>query len=356
MYKVTVIGSGNWGSVAAKLIASNTVRLDSFHDEVRMWVFEEKLPNGEKLTDVINKTNENVKYLPGIKLGKNVVADPDLVNAVKDANMLVFVTPHQFVEGICKRLAGKIRADAEGISLIKGMEVKKEGPSMISNLITKQLGINCSVLMGANIANEIAMEKFSEATVGYNQNKSAADRWVQLFCTPYFNVTAVQDVEGVELCGTLKNAVAIAAGFVDGLEMGNNTKAAIMRIGLKEMMTFSKMCFPSVKDSTFFESCGVADLITTCMGGRNRKVADAYARNGGKRSFDELEAEMLQGQKLQGVLTAKEVHEVLSNRGWLHIFPLFSAVHAISTGRLPPSAIVKINEENLRHVQIVSSL
>ncbi|XP_073147944.1 glycerol-3-phosphate dehydrogenase [NAD(+)]-like isoform X3 [Henckelia pumila] len=88
-------------------------------------------------------------------------------------------------------------------------------------------------------------------------------------------VSPVQDMEGVELCGTLKNVVAIAAGFVDGLKMGNNTK-----------------------DSTFFESCGVADLITTCLGGRNRKCADAFARNGGKRSFDELEAEMLQGQKL----------------------------------------------------------
>ncbi|KAG4912330.1 hypothetical protein JHK82_052912 [Glycine max] len=349
MFKVTVVGSGNWGSVAAKLIASNTIRLASFHDEVRMWVFEEKLPSGEKLTDVINKTNENVKYLPGIKLGKNVVADPELENAVKDANMLVFVTPHQFMEGICKRLAGKIRSDTEGISLIKGMEVKKEGPTMISTLITKQLGINCSVLMGANIANEIALEKFSEATVGYNQNKLAAERWVELFNTPYFNVTAVEDVEGVELCGTLKNVVAIAAGFVDGLEMGNNTKAAIMRIGLKEMRAFSKMWFPSVKDNTFFESCGVADLITTCMGGRNRKVADAYARNGGKRPFDELEAEMLQGQKLQGVLTAQEVHEVLSHRGWLHMFPLFSAVHAISTGRLPPSAIVKISDLKPRY-------
>ncbi|KAH1193595.1 Glycerol-3-phosphate dehydrogenase [NAD(+)] [Glycine max] len=343
MFKVTVVGSGNWGSVAAKLIASNTIRLASFHDEVRMWVFEEKLPSGEKLTDVINKTNENVKYLPGIKL-------------VKDANMLVFVTPHQFMEGICKRLAGKIRSDTEGISLIKGMEVKKEGPTMISTLITKQLGINCSVLMGANIANEIALEKFSEATVGYNQNKLAAERWVELFNTPYFNVTAVEDVEGVELCGTLKNVVAIAAGFVDGLEMGNNTKAAIMRIGLKEMRAFSKMWFPSVKDNTFFESCGVADLITTCMGGRNRKVADAYARNGGKRPFDELEAEMLQGQKLQGVLTAQEVHEVLSHRGWLHMFPLFSAVHAISTGRLPPSAIVKISDLKPRHGQLQSML
>ncbi|XP_021594720.1 glycerol-3-phosphate dehydrogenase [NAD(+)] isoform X2 [Manihot esculenta] len=297
--RVTVVGSGNWGSVAAKLIASNTLKLPSFHDEVRMWVFEETLPTGEKLTDVINRTNENVKYLPGIKLGKNVIADPDLDNAVRDANMLVFVTPHQFMEGICKRLVGKVKEGVEAISLIKGMEVKMEGPCMISTLITEQLGINCSVLMGANIANEIAVEKFSEATVGYRTNREIAEKWVQLFSTPYFMVTPVQDVEGVELCGTLKNVVALAAGFVDGLEMGNNTKAAIMRIGLREMRAFSKLLFSSVKDSTFFESCGVADVITTCLGGRNRKVAEAFAKNGGKRSFDELEAEMLQGQKLQ---------------------------------------------------------
>ncbi|KAK2413712.1 NAD-dependent glycerol-3-phosphate dehydrogenase family protein [Trifolium repens] len=351
MNKVTIVGSGNWGSVAAKLIASNTIKLSNFHDEVRMWVFEETLPSGEKLTDVINKTNENVKYLPGVKLGKNVVADPNLERAVKDANMLVFVSPHQFMEGICKRLNGKIRTDAEGISLVKGMEVKKEGPCMISTLISNQLGINCSVLMGANIANEIAMENFSEATVGYRQNKEAAEKWVQLFNTPYFNVTSVEDVEGVEMCGTLKNIVAVAAGFIDGLEMGNNTKAAIMRIGLKEMIAFSKLLFPSVKDSTFFESCGVADLITTCMGGRNRKVAEAYAQNKGKRSFDELEAEMLKGQKLQGVLTAKEVYEVLIARGWVAMFPLFTAVYKISSGLLPPSAIVEFSNNSPNHIQ-----
>ncbi|KAF8028946.1 hypothetical protein BT93_E1579 [Corymbia citriodora subsp. variegata] len=342
--RVTVVGSGNWGSVAAKLIASNTLRLPSFHDEVRMWVFEEILPSGEKLTDVINSTNENVKYLPGIKLGHNVVAIPDLENAVKDANMLVFVTPHQFVEGICKRLVGKVKEGVEAISLIKGMEVKMEGPCMISSLISEQLGINCCVLMGANIANEIAVEKFSEATVGYRENREIAEKWVTLFSTPYFMVSPVQDVEGVELCGTLKNVVAIAAGFVDGLEMGNNTKAAIMRIGLREMKAFSKLLFPSVKDTTFFESCGVADLITTCLGGRNRKVAEAFAKNGGKRSFDELEAEMLQGQKLQGVSTARELYEVLSHRGWLELFPLFATVHEICTGHLPPSAIVEYSE------------
>ncbi|CAN7051580.1 unnamed protein product [Brassica rapa subsp. trilocularis] len=363
--RVTVVGSGNWGSVAAKLIASNALKLPSFHDEVRMWVFEELLPNGEKLTDVINKTNENVKYLPGIKLGRNVVADPDLENAVKEANMLVFVTPHQFMGGICKKLKGKVTGEVEAISLVKGMEVKKEGPCMISSLISKELGINSCVLMGANIANEIAVEKFSEATVGYRESREIADTWVQLFSTPYFMVTPVHDVEGVELCGTLKNVVAIAAGFVDGLEMGNNTKAAIMRIGLREMRALSKLLFPSVKDSTFFESCGVADVITTCckdcelsfcsllsivkvivalltitVGGRNRRVAETFAQSGGKRSFDELEAEMLQGQKLQGVSTAREVYEVLNHCGWLEMFPLFSTVHQICTGRLKPEAIV----------------
>ncbi|XP_058210795.1 glycerol-3-phosphate dehydrogenase [NAD(+)]-like [Rhododendron vialii] len=128
---------------------------------------------------------------------------------------------------------------------------------------------------------QIAVEKFSEATVGYRENKKIAEKWVRLFSTPYFMASACQDVEGVELCGTLKNVVVIAAGFVDGLEMGNNTKAAIMRMGLGEMKAFSQLLF-SKKDSTFLESCDVADLITTCLGGRNRKCADAFARISGK--------------------------------------------------------------------------
>ncbi|EFJ07277.1 hypothetical protein SELMODRAFT_451466 [Selaginella moellendorffii] len=351
--RVAVIGSGNWGSVAAKLIASNTCCSDLFDDEVRMWVYEETLPSGEKLSQVINREKENVKYLPGVKLGSNVVAVPDLLNAVADATMLVFVTPHQFIEGICNRLKGNIRQNAIAISLIKGMEVKKDGPCMISNLITELLGIDCAVLMGANIANEVAVEKFSEATVGFRHDKRAADKWVRIFRRPYFLVTPVQDVEGVELCGTLKNVVAVAAGLVDGLDMGNNTKAAIMRIGLKEMRFFSKLLFPSVRDTTFFESCGVADLITTCLGGRNRRVADAFARNKGKRSFDDLETELLQGQKLQGVSTAREVYEVLRARKWEESFPLFSTVHLIATGALAPSAILEYSEHTPR--QITSS-
>jgi len=283
--------------------------------------------------------NENIKYLPGINLGDNVIAEPDLLKAVEGATMLVFVTPHQFVKGLCKRLHGKLPEGTKAISLVKGMDVTEHGFELISGLINKELGIDCAVLMGANIANEIALEKFSEATVGCADKKNA-ELWRELFHTPYFHVRAVQDVAGPELCGTLKNIVALGAGFVDGLNLGNNTKAAVIRIGLLEMMALAKEIFPTVKTDTFFESCGIADLITTCFGGRNRKVAEAFVKAKGKKSFDDLEKELLGGQKLQGVLTSHEVQEILRKKNLEKKFPLFTTINRIVDRRIEPAQIV----------------
>lgn len=179
---------------------------------------------------------------------------------------------------------------------------------LISDVIRKGLGIDVSVLMGANVAKEVALDEFSEATIG-GRVKRNADTWQQLFNRPTFRVESTDDAAAVELCGALKNIVAIGAGFVDGLGFGGNTKAAIIRIGLVEMMNFCKKFYSGVKESTFFESCGVADIITTCFGGRNRKCADAFVTSG--KSWDELEADLLGGQKLQGTLTAFEVNKVL---------------------------------------------
>lgn len=106
---------------------------------------------------------------------------------------------------------------------------------------------------------------------------------MELFHTPNFRVSLTDDVLGVSLAGALKNVVAVAAGLVDGLEWGDNAKAAIMRIGLLEMKRFAKEFFPDggVRDATFVEeSAGVADLITSCLGGRNRKCAEAFVTSG----------------------------------------------------------------------------
>ena len=104
--------------------------------------------------------------------------------------------------------------------------------------------------------------------------------------------------------------MALAAGFVDGLGMGENTKAAIIRIGLDEMRRFCQINHETVQDQTFFESCGVADLITTCYGGRNRRVAEAKVKTG--KSIEVLETEMLNGQKLQGPPTSVEIYNYLT--------------------------------------------
>ena len=146
-------------------------------------------------------------------------------------------------------------------------------------------GMDVSVLMGANVANEVARDDFCESTVGY-ADKANGEVFQRLLDCKTFRVGSINDVAGVELCGALKNVVALGAGFCDGLGFGGNTKAAIIRIGLKETIKFAKMFFNGVQDETFLESCGLADLVTTCFGGRNRKCAEAYAKKEG--DWDEV--------------------------------------------------------------------
>ncbi|ORX93294.1 NAD-dependent glycerol-3-phosphate dehydrogenase [Basidiobolus meristosporus CBS 931.73] len=335
--KVALIGSGNWGSAIAKIVGSNVLQNAEFDKEVRMWVFEEMV-DGRKLTEIINNDHENVKYLPGIKLPESIVAVPDLLECVRDATTLIFVVPHQFLKGICKSLLGNIRPDARAISLIKGLDASADGMRLFSQVIADVLNIEVSVLSGANIANEVAEEMFCESTIG-SKRKEDGEVFYKLFNTPYFRITVVEDVAGVEICGALKNIVAVGAGFIDGLKLGENTKAAIMRIGLMEMKRFACTFWSGVKEETFYESCGVADLITTCAGGRNRKVAEAHVVTG--RSFDELEREMLNGQKLQGTLAAHEVHDYLKAKNMTAEFPLFTRIYQIVYENTPASSIVE---------------
>jgi len=349
---ICIIGSGNWGSAIATVVGRNAHRLPFCHDEVRMWVFEEEVtlqPENKtaKLSDVINEQHENVKYLPGVTIPNNVRAVPDLAEAVRDATVLIFVLPHQFLP----KLLPTIRANVNptrcyGVSLIKGLDfdTNTKLPVLISKSIEKVMGnqFRCGVLMGANVADEVARQRTCESTLACDFGSNSINEKIrQIFDEEHFRVSRITDVAGAEACGALKNIIALGAGFVDGIHLGGNTKAALLRIGLLEMAKFCSMFFQGVEKSTFLESCGVADLITTCYGGRNRKCAEEFAKRRGAvpaaldaesctKLWSAIESELLNGQKLQGTLAAKEVYHLLNARNLLHEFPLMTAIYEIS--------------------------
>uniref|UniRef100_A0A3S8V2S4 Glycerol-3-phosphate dehydrogenase [NAD(+)] n=1 Tax=Cardiosporidium cionae TaxID=476202 RepID=A0A3S8V2S4_9APIC len=253
--KISVIGSGNWGSVIGKIVATNARNSYIFNDDVRMWVYDE-LVNNEKLTHIINSRHENVKYLPGIRLPTNLKADPSLEDSVKSSHLLIFVLPHQFLKRACQTLAASagFHPNAKAISLIKGLYVDdSHKPKLSSEIIKDTLGIECCVLSGANVAKDVADGQFSETTIGYTDMESAMI-WQQLLDTPYFKINGVPDVAGVELCGAVKNVIALAAGFCDGLNFGTNTKAAVIRQGFEELRRFA----------TYFYT-GLVEVVTTFL-------------------------------------------------------------------------------------------
>ena len=183
----------------AKIVGKNVINNDAFDNEVPMYVYEEMV-DGKKLTEIINKEHENVKYLPGRKLPENVIAVPDIVKAAEDSDIVIFVIPHQFLGKSLAPLKGKIKKDAIGVSLIKGMEIMPSGGvDLISNSIRKLLGIPVSVLMGANLAHEVADGQFCETTIGVNGIDPSKEGKVlkQLFQTPNFCVKVVEDAHTV---------------------------------------------------------------------------------------------------------------------------------------------------------------
>jgi glycerol-3-phosphate dehydrogenase (NAD+) len=382
-HKVTVVGSGNWGTTVAKLVAENTKEhSDIFEEDVQMWVYEENvtIPSDsphhaavgdkpQKLTEVINTYHENVKYLPKIPLPSNVVANPSLVDAVKDSSILIFNLPHEFIGNVCKQIKGHILPYARGVSCIKGVTVTEDKVELICEYISESLGIYCGALSGANIANEIANELWCETTIAYNvppcdrraengsngangehyrdargqickteltpvpQDYPPVDHTElrKLFDRPYFTVSMVSDVVGVSLAGALKNIVALACGFIEGHGWNMTAKTAVMRRGMLETIQFCQEFFPeTIQEMSFWESAGWSDMIVSCTSARNWRYSKMAAERG--VSLYEVERTELNGQKLQGISTTKEVMSFLKARGVQDKYPLFKAVEGIVDG------------------------
>lgn len=291
---ISVIGAGAWGTAIANLLAKKNYK-------VNLWVYE------KDLCQIISEKRENLRYLPGFQLSKNIAPYSDLELAVQGAKIIITVAPSQHVRGIFKTLSSLVPEDTIFVSASKGIENKslltisqifnQELPSLSSN--------NFVTLSGPSFAREMAEEKPSAMVVA-SQSKENSEYLQQLFTTPYLRLFTSNDVIGVELGGALKNVIAIAAGVSDGLESGNNARAALITRGLAEINRIGAVL--GAKAQTLSGLSGLGDLILTCNGelSRNRTIG---LRIGRGESLDKIQKDMI--TVAEGIQTVKSAFSLV---------------------------------------------
>lgn len=322
--KVSIIGNGNWGTAVGRLLAINAAESNIFDNNVRMWGYHEVF-EGRSLNSIINSEKTNPRYLPGVHLPENLTAVDDMCE-LADSDILVFALPHQYIDAI-NVLKGRLgKCGCIGVSLIKGFVATESGDiELVSTVIQRTLGIDVSVMMGANIASQVAQDAVSEGTLGYT-DEEAADIIYRLFNCYTYRVTKIKDIYGVELSGTLKNIVSMAYGFAEGLGYSTNTRAAVFRNGLAEIRKFFKFFYPMATSESLFQSSGIGDLLVSCMCGRNYNCARTMAEK--KMALEEAEKTMC-FTKLQGPGTALAIYNYLKRLKRVEDFPVMSTVYRI---------------------------
>ncbi len=256
MKKITVIGSGGWGTALAMSAAAAG-------NEVSVWsAFPEEI-------DRINSLGEN-PLLPGVKMPKELNFTADL-SCARAADFIVMAVPSFAVGSVSKTIAkAEIRQDAVIVNLGKGFD--PETGDRLSVTIQRALPNNkVAVLSGPSHAEEVA-RNVPTALVAASEDKETAILVQNCFTTPTLRIYTNRDMVGVELGGAIKNVIALVAGVCDGLKLGDNTKAAVMTRGLNEIGRLGKAMGGNEK--TFAGLTGVGDLIVTCtsMHSRNRRA------------------------------------------------------------------------------------
>jgi glycerol-3-phosphate dehydrogenase (NAD(P)+) len=277
--KATVVGGGSWGTAFASLLA------DRGH-EVTLAVRDP-----EQAT-AIDETRTNPRYLPGIDLGDvRAVALPELPNA----DLFVMAVPSQaFAE-----VAATLPKGRPVLSLTKGLD-----PATGSRLSSLLEGRPVAVLSGPNFAAEVAAGLPGAAVIA-SEDEGLATRLQHEINSQIFRVYVNNDLIGVELCAAAKNVIALAAGGVDGLELGDNAKAALITRGLAEMSRLAAAC--GARPETFAGLAGMGDLMVTCWSrlGRNRRAGELIARGA---SPEEAAVEI--GQVVEGLTTAPVLRDL----------------------------------------------
>lgn len=315
-FRIGVIGGGSWGTVLAGLLAAKGF-------SVHLWVFE------PEVAEQINTHRENRVFLPGITLSPNLTAFNDLASAIADKDLLLVVVPSHVIRETSAGMAGRLGARTMVVSASKGIENKTH--LTMTGVLKETLGLGddrVAVLSGPSFAVEVARKLPTVVTVA-SRSQALAQMVQQVFATPYFRVYTSQDTIGVELGGSVKNVIAIAAGIIDGLGLGLNTRAALITRGMTEIRRLGKRL--GADPRTFTGLAGYGDLILTCTGDLSRNHTLGRQIAAGRKLSDILgEMRMV----AEGVRTARSVYN-LSNRLGVEM-PICHQTYRILFEDLPP--------------------
>jgi len=289
--KIAVIGDGGWGTTLG-------IVLHSKEFDVTLWgLFPDNI-------ELIRKHKENIKFLPGVKLPKDLRITSDLKEAVDFGDVLVLAIPSQYLRNVLFKIKELSYQGKILVSAAKGIEKKTclRPSEIIRSVLGKDLPI--VVLSGPSHAEEVA-RKIPTLTVAASDDPKHAQYIQEHFRDPQFRIYVQKDLVGVEFGGALKNVIAIAAGVCDGLKFGDNTKSGLITRGLYEIVRLGVK--HGANPNTFFGLSGIGDLITTCFSkhGRNLHVGRELGKG---RKIKDILGEM--AMVAEGVDTALSVHQL----------------------------------------------
>lgn len=310
--KVAVIGAGSWGTALAikSAMAGNETYI--YHRDKEQAI-------------IMAKTHKNPEYLTNIELPKDIVISNDPAEVLKDAKIVLLVTPSQYLRSTLGELKALITADMRLVCCSKGLE-RATGKRMSQVMKEELAGINenIAILSGPNHAEEIALN-LPAMTVVASENIENARMVQEAISSETFRIYTNPDMVGVEIGGTTKNIYAIGAGIAHGLNLGDNIISAMITRGLHEMTKFGLAY--GAKRETFSGLSGMGDLVTTCMSNnsRNRRAGMALAQ--GKTMADILEDTNM---VVEGFFAVPAVYEEAKRHGV--DMPMTAALYAILNG------------------------
>lgn len=283
--QISVIGAGSWGTALASVLAANG-------HQVTIWSID------ESEVEMLNQHHEQVVKLSGVILPESVTATADLQEAIEGKEFLVFAVPSVFVRSTARKAAAFVKEGQIIVNVAKGIE---EATLMtLVEIIEEEIPVaNVCVLSGPSHAEEVGKKLPTTVVVGAHDQKIAY--LVQdVFMNNVFRVYSNDDVIGIELGGSLKNVIALAAGVCDGRGFGDNTKAALMTRGIAELSRLGVAM--GGKMETFMGLSGIGDLIVTCSSVHSRNRRAGVLIGQGKTTQEAMDEVQ---QVVEGVYSAK---------------------------------------------------